>query len=123
LTLVVVIKSIQGLPANFMPSSKFYSLENLKSFCPPGAIFIEGKMIKVDNIDAFEITSKAKVDLAVGTTFGYTLQYGIPFKGNIIDITYGSVSLNGQSALDNFQKFKTFFKTILSNTVVINQWE
>lgn len=122
--------AILTLTINKMPSvpskaeiDELFSQQGLKELCEDYLIFISGRRLKIDGQDCGELIFKAKREATVGAIYIYSLEYYIIYKDKIILLAYSVGSSTDDKAKIMFEEYKTLFKGLAGNTVLLSKWE
>lgn len=122
--------AISTLTVNKMPAipskaeiDELFTQQGLKELCADYGTFISGRKLKIDGQDCGEITFKMTREATVGTLYLYSLQYFIIYKDKMIVLGYSVGSSTDDKAKGIFEDYKTLFKGLAGNTVLLSKWE
>jgi len=95
------------------------SYNELKRIAEKYGTFISARHIKIDGVETGEIIYISKRESTLGTFYQTTIQYFIPFKDKIVLLTYSVGSSDENTAQNLFNNYKTLFKGLAGQTVII----
>lgn len=103
--------------------SEMFSPQGLKAFAVENSTYISGRKVKIDGINCGEIVFKIIKSTPALTMNIYFIQYYIPYKDKMINLSFAASGLSGNDAKTLFNTYKVFFQSLATTTIVISKWE
>ncbi|MEO5991801.1 MAG: hypothetical protein ABIP68_09215 [Ferruginibacter sp.] len=97
--------------------------EGLKEIASAIGTFVSGRKSKIDGLDCGEVVINFRYESPVATVNVFIIQYYIPYKDKMINLSFAAGALTEIEAKELFSSYKTLFQGLASNTVILSRWE